>query len=166
MREVHSPNGLILITDISLSAQLFQSCNVRVGWYQRTTYLRRPSVDQLFLRSRVYMISAGSADSQQHSNNTPYLQTITEDSASEAELQCALRCVPHTPYRSGAAEILWPRSSATLHRCRGVERQIPAAQCVTGAVVLLGCGYRNKAATVGVFRWLLSVCAVWMACEN
>ncbi len=42
-REVHSPNGLILITGISLSAQLFQSSNVRVGWYQRSTYLRRPS---------------------------------------------------------------------------------------------------------------------------
>ncbi len=124
---------------------------------------------QLFLRSRVYMISAGSADSQLHSNNMPYLQTTTEDSASEAELQCALRCVPHThtPHRSGAAVTLWPRSSAALHRCRGVERQIPAAQCFTGTVVLLGCGgYRNKAATVGVFRWLLSGCAVWMACGN
>ncbi len=46
-REVHSPNGLILITGISLSAQLFQSSNVRVGWYQRSTYLRRPSAVSL-----------------------------------------------------------------------------------------------------------------------
>ncbi|KAL0166066.1 hypothetical protein M9458_037910, partial [Cirrhinus mrigala] len=47
------------------------------------------------------MISAGSSSSQQRSNNMPYLETITEDSASEAgELQCALRCVPHI-YHTG-----------------------------------------------------------------
>lgn len=63
----------------------------------------------------------------------------------------------HTHHYRSAAVTLCLRPSATLHRCRGVEWQIPAAQCVTGGVVLLMWTLQQSGC---VLRRLLSVCGV------